>query len=47
MRDRLFPVAVIEVRQVEGAIRQYMPELTLFMAALALVLTILGWFLAK
>jgi hypothetical protein len=47
MEDRLFPVAVLEVRQVETAIRQYMPELTLFMAALALVLTILGWFLAK
>jgi hypothetical protein len=43
-RDRLLPAAVLRMSPEESAIRRYMPELTLIVAILALLLTIIGWF---
>ena len=47
LRDRIFPSVVLEVRPHETTLRRYMPELTLFVAILSLVLTIIGWFLGR
>jgi hypothetical protein len=47
LRDRIFPAAVLEVRPRESTLRRYMPELTLFVAVLSLVLTIIGWFVGR
>ena len=43
-RAILLPAGVLVISARESVVRRYMPELTLIMAALALVLTIIGWF---
>ncbi len=46
-RRRLLPVATLDLRSSEAAVRRYMPEITLAVAILALLLTVLGWFVAR
>ncbi len=44
-RGRLFPAATLRITEEEGFIRKHIPELSLIIALLAAVLTVLGLFL--
>ncbi len=46
-KNRLLPPAILQIAKEESVLRRYMPELTLLVAVLALVLTIVGWFVGK
>ena len=46
-RGRLLPSAILEIRRTESIIRRYISELTLLVSLLALILTIIGWFIKK
>ena len=46
-RSRLLPVAIIQVSLKENIIKRYLPELTLLVAVLSLVFTVLSWFLGN
>ena len=46
-KNRLLPTAVLQITSEENTLRRYMPELTLLVSVLALVLTIVGWFVEK
>lgn len=46
-KTRLLPSAVLQVSPEESSLRKHLPELTLLVAILSLVLTIVGWFVGK
>jgi hypothetical protein len=46
-RSKFFPTVRIVVRSSELFLRRYVGELSLFVAVLSAVLTVVGWFLSK
>ncbi len=46
-QEKLFPLTVITVRKDETFIQRHIAELTLFVAVVAAILTVVGWFVAK
>jgi hypothetical protein len=46
-KNRLLPPAVLQVSTEESSLRRHLPELTLLVAIVSLVFTIVGWFVGK
>ena len=46
-RARLFPMTVLTLREEQGFLRRHVAELSLFVAVVSAVLSIIGWFVAK
>lgn len=47
IRGRLFPANVLQIHLKESIIKQHASELTLLVAIISLILTILGWYIRK
>ncbi len=47
LRAKLFPVTVLSVRSGDGFFRRHVAELSLLVAVLSALLTVIGWFFVK
>lgn len=47
LRAKLFPMTVLSVRNGDGFFRRHVAELSLLVAVLSALLTVIGWFVAK
>jgi hypothetical protein len=47
LRAKLFPMTVLSIRNTDGFFRRHVAELTLLVAVVSALLTVIGWFIAK
>jgi hypothetical protein len=47
LRSKLFPATVLTVRSNEGFFKRHAAELSLYVAIVSAILTVIGWFVAK